>query len=83
MADGERGLCLSPQQVVFRAKAYPSDERFAHLTALPPEIAGLTALQTLFLQDTQVADIASLAGLTALQTLWLQDTKVADISRAR
>ncbi|MEE8454132.1 MAG: leucine-rich repeat domain-containing protein, partial [Limibaculum sp.] len=43
-------------------------------------LAGMTALQTLLLGDTQVADIAPLAGLTALQTLDLADTQVTDIA---
>ena len=50
------------------------------LIDLPPEIAGLTALTTLYLSNTQVADIAPLTGLTALTTLFLDDTQVADIA---
>ncbi len=68
-AGGERGLSLSPQGFDLDGKIYPGDERFDHLTALPPEIAGLATLQWLKLSGTQVTDIAPLAGLTALRTL--------------
>ena len=68
-ADGERVLCLSTNGFNFDDKTYPGDERFDHLTALPPEIAGLATLQWLKLSGTQVTDIAPLAGLTALRTL--------------
>lgn len=42
-----------------------------YLASIPASIAGLTALQRLSLDNTQVADLAPLAGLTALQDLWL------------
>ena len=57
-----------------------SGKEFRALTHLPPEIAGLTALQSLDLRHTAVADIAPLAGLTALQILGLSQTSVADIA---
>ena len=79
-AGSERVLCLSPVTLVINGKTYPGDKRFEHLTTLPSEIAGLTALQKLALQDTQVAGIAPLAGLTALETLNLDSTQVADIA---
>ncbi len=79
-AGSERALCLSPYDLKFDGKTYPGDKRLKHLTTLPPEIAGLTALQTLWLQETQVADIAPLARLTALHVLYLGGTKVADIA---
>lgn len=53
---------------------------FSALEKLPPEIAGLTELQSLRLDGTQVTDIAPLADLIALQTLWLTGTQVADIT---
>ena len=46
-------------------------------------LKGLTALQTLDLSDTQVADLGPLKGLTALQSLDLSDTRVADLGRSR
>ncbi len=46
--------------------------------ALGP-LAGLTALQTLNVSYTKVADLGPLAGLTALQTLNVSYTKVADL----
>ena len=77
---GELGLNLSPRNFDFDGKTYAGDERFAHLTTLPPEIAELTARQGLSLANTQVADIAPLAGLTALQTLDLESTQVVGIA---
>ncbi len=55
-----------------------SGERFRALDRVPPEIGGLTALQTLSLSGTQVADITPLSGLTALQTLGLSRTQVVE-----
>ncbi len=43
-------------------------------------LAGLTALRSLDLNDTQVSDVTPLAGLTALQTLWLTGTQVSDVT---
>ena len=42
-------------------------------------LAGLTALQFLFLQDTQVSDLGPLAKLTALKWLFLGNTEVSDL----
>ncbi|MBO9466361.1 leucine-rich repeat domain-containing protein [Tropicibacter sp. R15_0] len=50
------------------------------LTQLPPEIADLTKLQNLYLNDTQVSDLSALSELSALQTLWLNNTEVSDLS---
>src|SRR5213078_2078969 len=49
------------------------------LAALP-DLAGLTALQSLDLSATQVSDLAPLAGLTALQSLDLSRTQVSDLA---
>ena len=46
-------------------------------------LAGLTALQTLVLNGTQVSDVTPLAGLTALQTLRLEGTQVSDVTPLR
>jgi Leucine-rich repeat (LRR) protein len=43
-------------------------------------LAELTALQTLWLDDTQVSDVTLLAELTALQTLSLDGTGVSDVT---
>ncbi|MEM6948142.1 MAG: leucine-rich repeat domain-containing protein, partial [Pseudomonadota bacterium] len=43
-------------------------------------LAGLSALQELYLSSTQVADLAPLAGLSALKVLGLNDTQVADLA---
>jgi hypothetical protein len=43
-------------------------------------LAGLTALQSLDLNDTRVSDVTSLAGLTALQALYLRNTQVSDLT---
>ena len=42
-------------------------------------LTGLSALQTLYLSGTQVADLASLAGLSALHILDLSGTQIADL----
>ncbi len=50
------------------------------LERLPPSIAGLTALQSLDLSGTRVADLAPLTKLTSLQRLDLDGTRVADLA---
>ena len=42
--------------------------------------AGLTALQSLRLQGTQVSDLTPLAGLAALQSLDLDSTQASDLT---
>jgi Leucine-rich repeat (LRR) protein len=49
------------------------------LTDVAP-LAGLMALQDLWLAGTQVSDVAPLAGLTALQNLRLNNTQVSDVA---
>jgi hypothetical protein len=49
------------------------------LTRIPP-LSGLTALQSLDLNDTQVSDLRPLSGLTALQSLYLWNTQVSDLT---
>ncbi len=67
--NGERVLNLSAYEVDFDGKTYPGDKRFEHLASLPPEIAGLTALQSLGLEGTQIAGIKPLAKLEELSDL--------------
>ena len=43
-------------------------------------LAGLTNLQSLDLNGTQVSDVAPLAGLTNLQSLDLRGTQVSDVA---
>jgi hypothetical protein len=57
-----------------------SGEEFRALDRLSGEIAGFGTLQTLRLDNTQVADLAPLAGLTALDWLTLDDTQVTDLA---
>ena len=54
------------------------------LTRLPEEIAGLTGLPTLILDNTGVTDagLEALGRLTGLQTLWLNNTGVTDAGLA-
>jgi internalin A len=50
---------------------------------LTPEVllkGGLTALQYLGLDGTQVSDVSPLAGLTVLHRLYLDGTRVSDVS---
>ncbi|MCE2739365.1 MAG: hypothetical protein LW703_13575, partial [Rhodobacter sp.] len=44
-----------------------NDKRYRALDRIPQDIATLTALQTLRLDQTAVSDLAPLAALTALQ----------------
>lgn len=44
------------------------------------EAGELTALQWLYLSNTQVSDLSPLSGLTALQKLYLSNTQVSDAS---
>jgi Leucine-rich repeat (LRR) protein len=57
-----------------------SGEAFHALTSIPPELAGLTNLETLYLANTQVSDLAPLARLTDLTTLNLDNTQVSDLT---
>ena len=55
-------------------------DRLRAFVTLPPQIASLTALQTLYLDSTQVTDLAPLASLNSLQRLYLDDTQVIDLA---
>ena len=46
-------------------------------------LRGLSGLQRLFLDNTQVADLAPLRGLSGLQELYLNNTQVADLAPLR
>ena len=50
------------------------------LGALPPELANLATLRSIYLNGTQVSDLSPLAGLTALQILSLNRTQVNDLT---
>jgi|GEM_PF-3689992 len=43
-------------------------------------LSGLTGLQNLYLDNTQVSDVSALSGLTGLQRLFLDNTHVSDVS---
>ncbi|MEM6905378.1 MAG: hypothetical protein AAF568_05750 [Pseudomonadota bacterium] len=55
-------------------------KRFRHLTRIPPEIADLTWLTRLDLEQTDISDLSLLRGLTALTTLDLDDSLATDLS---
>ncbi|PWK62740.1 leucine-rich repeat domain-containing protein [Roseicyclus mahoneyensis] len=57
-----------------------SEDRFAALNRLPPELTELTALQSLRLDGTRIADISHLTGLNELKVLWLNHTQVTDVT---
>ncbi len=57
-----------------------SGERYRALDRIPQDIAALTALETLYLSETAVSDLAPLATLTALQRLYLNQTAVRDLA---
>jgi len=73
------------QRLIAKAKAegapvlsFGADETRA-LTRLPPEIADLSALRSLDLDNTQIADLQSLTALTGLTTLSLNSTQITDL----
>ena len=55
------------------------DFRFEELSQADP-LAGLIALQSLILWNTNVSDLTPLAGLTSLEHLDLMDTQASDLS---
>ena len=57
-----------------------SDTAFYALTSIPPELASLTKLMRLELDNTQVNDFTLLASLTNLEWLNLQNTQVSDLT---
>jgi Leucine-rich repeat (LRR) protein len=56
------------------------DERYRALDRIPQDIATLSALKTLRLDQTAVSDLAPLAALTALEELTLNQTAVSDLA---
>ena len=94
-AEGWKVLNLSGNMdmwLSFAGERRRGDERLLALTRLPPEIAGLSALQRarpLRLTDLsplsglslcKVTDLSPLSGLPALQELWLSGTQITDLS---
>jgi hypothetical protein len=57
-----------------------SGKEFHDLESLPPEIAGLTEVMQLFLDNSKVSDITSLGDMTELGALFLSNTQVSDIT---
>jgi internalin A len=53
------------------------------ISELPPELKGLSSLQTLDCSFTQVSDLESLQGLSSLQILDCRDTQVSDLEPLR
>jgi Leucine-rich repeat (LRR) protein len=53
---------------------------FRLLTALPSEIAGLTALRNLRLSRSRVRDLTPISHLVNLETLWLTHTTIVDLT---
>ena len=56
------------------------DKRYRALDRIPQDIATLSALKTLRLDQTAVSDLAPLAALTALEELTLNQTAVSDLA---
>ena len=56
---------------------------FDNLTVLPPEIAALTKLSFLDIDNTQISDITPLRYLIGLQNLNLSNTKISDVTTLR
>ncbi len=49
------------------------------LTKLPPEVAGLAELKTLFLHNTWIRDLSPLTSMNRLQTINLDSTPITSI----
>ncbi|MEL6478583.1 MAG: leucine-rich repeat domain-containing protein, partial [Pseudomonadota bacterium] len=64
----------------FEGERRAGDEALRALTTLPPQIAELSTLRGLDLDNTQVADLTPLSPLTGLQELYLNNTQVADLT---
>ena len=83
MSDADRAYAAAERMIAELGEAtrlnFGRDETRA-LTRLPDEIAGLTGLQWLSLDNTGVTDagLAALGGLTGLQRLYLANTGVTD-----
>lgn len=57
-----------------------SDSKFSALRTIPHDIAGLTALRVLSLDDTDVTSLDPLQSLPALQSLTLDRSRVTDLA---
>ena len=68
--------------VDFARMSYDNNILILHFTQISDisALSGLTALESLHLQNTPVSDISALSGLIALETLVLTDTQISDIS---
>ena len=49
------------------------------LAKLPPEIADLTGITTLFLINDRITDLTPIAGMTGIRELWLDNARIADL----
>ena len=68
---------------ITEAKAADSTRLFLYIPGLkviPPSIAELSGLTSLYLQRTSVSDLTPLAGLTRLSSLYLARTSVSDLA---
>jgi hypothetical protein len=59
------------------------DEAFRALTQIPPEIADIKGLTSLYLDSTKVSDLSPIRDLTGLQSLSFDLTGVSDLSPIR
>ena len=73
---GRRAYNLDKKQWERKVRRWLVDRPLADLTPL----AGLSALQTLDLDDAKVSDLTPLAGLSALQTLHVSSMAVSDLT---
>lgn len=83
MSDADTAFAKAQEEIAEAArtgaKALDFSDKDA-LDRLPPEIADLTGLQTLSLNNTQITDLAPLAGLTGVKVLNLDNTRVTDLA---
>ncbi|MGB3687764.1 MAG: leucine-rich repeat domain-containing protein [Jannaschia helgolandensis] len=80
MANEDRDEALRRIEKARETGATTLDLSGLKIDTLPPKIADLTNLQTLFLGNTQVTDLSPIASLTNLQRLSLGNTQVTDLS---
>lgn len=85
MSDAEKAY-VEAQRLIAEALASGvgilelNTEKTHYLTTLPPEIADLTRITTLYLNGTQVTDFTPIAGMAGITTLTLNNAQIKDLS---
>lgn len=86
MSDADLAYAAAERLIAAASQQKATSVQFDHpdtaaLTHLPPELARLTSLHTLILDNTSVTDagLEVLRGMKGLRTLWLSNTSVTDV----